>query len=249
MIDGKRVVAVICARGGSKGLPGKNIRLLGGKPMIEWSIEAALGSEVLDRILVSTDDPAIASAARDAGVAVPFLRPAHLAGDDANLIDAIFHALEAGGECCDYVVLLQATSPLRLAADIDMCVQQCLVRQAPAAATICETTKSPYWMFHLRQDQTVELVVPRDEVGHMRQALPATFAANGAVYVAEVEWLRKERTFWRQGQTVGCLMPLDRSVDVDTLLDFRLAEILLPDRTAGGGGLTPSNPPTTVRRS
>lgn len=230
MIDGKRVVGVICARGGSKGLPGKNVRPLAGRPMIAWTVEAALQSEVMDRVLVSTDDEAIAQAARNAGAEVPFLRPPELASDAANVVDAIFHALETAGESCDYVVLLQATSPLRVAADIDACVRLCRERQAPAAATLCQCAKSPYWTFHLNDNGTVRLTIERDEVGHQRQALPQTYSANGAVYVAETEWLCRERTFWRPGLTVGVEMPAERSIDVDTLMDFQLADLLMAER-------------------
>jgi CMP-N-acetylneuraminic acid synthetase len=227
MIGDRKVSAVICARGGSKGLPGKNIRPLCGRPMIAWSIEAARQSAFLDRILVSTDDPAIAQAARDAGIDVPFLRPAELATDDANLIDAILHALDTSGDTPHYVVLLQATSPLRTGADIDGCLRLCHEKVAHAAASVCEADKSPYWMFHLNEDGSVRPVIPREEVGFLRQALPTVWTANGAVYVAEVDWLRREGTFWRPGITLGYPMPRDRSVDIDSLLDFHLAELLL----------------------
>lgn len=230
MVDGKRITAVICARGGSKGLPGKNVRALGGKPMIAWSVVAAMGSRYLDRTLVSTDDPAIAEAARQAGAEVPFLRPAELADDSANIVDAVLHAVDTSADACDYVVLLQATSPLRLAQDIDGCIALCLSRGAPAAATLCEAGKSPFWMFHLSADQTVDLVIPRDAVGFLRQALPPAYAPNGAVYVAHRDWLREHRTFWRPGTTLGHLMPAERSVDVDSLMDFRLAELLIAER-------------------
>lgn len=229
MIGGRTVTAVICARGGSKGLPGKNIRPLGGRPLIAWSVAAAKASALVDRVLVSTDDPEIAAAARDAGVEVPFLRPAELATDTANLVDAVIHALDTAGDRTDYVVLLQATSPLRTAEDIDGCIRLCAEHTAFAAATICEADKSPYWMFHLNDDRSVRLVIPRDEVGFLRQALPAAWAANGAVYVADAVWLRQERTFWRQGVTLGYPMPRERSVDIDNLLDFRLAELLITD--------------------
>lgn len=229
MIGNRSATAVICARGGSKGLPGKNVRPLGGRPMIAWSVKAARESALIDRILVSTDDPEIAQAARDAGADVPFLRPAELATDTANLVDAIIHALDVSADRSDYVVLLQATSPLRIAADIDGCLRLCHERDAQAAATVCEPDKSPYWMFHLDDDGTCRLVIPRDEIGTARQDLPQVWAPNGAVYVARADWLRRERTFWRQGVTLGYVMPRERSVDIDTLLDFRMAEILMQD--------------------
>jgi CMP-N-acetylneuraminic acid synthetase len=227
VIEGNRCVGVICARGGSKGLPGKNIRSLCGRPMIAWSIEAARESQFLDRVLVSTDDIEIAEAARAAGEPVPALRPAHLAGDDANIVDAVLHAIDTEAPQADYAVLLQATSPLRRAEDIDACIRLCIGKGVPAAASVTEAGKNPYWMFHLNPDGTVRLVIERDEVGFLRQALPQAWVANGAIYVAQVEWLRRERTFWRQGMTLAYPMPAERSVDVDTLLDFRWAEFLM----------------------
>lgn len=225
-----RILALVCARGGSKGLPGKNVRPLAGRPVIAWSVEAAMGASLVDRVVVSTDDPAIAEAARAAGAEVPFLRPAELASDTAGIYDVIFHALDSLDEQPSHVVLLQATSPLRIAADIDGCIRLCLDQGAPAAATLCEPGKSPYWMFHLGPDGTVRPVIACDGPGGRRQDLPAAWAPNGAVYVAETAWLRRERNFWKAGVTLGYVMPPERSVDIDSLLDFRLAELLMGDR-------------------
>lgn len=227
MIGGKRVLAVIAARGGSKGLPGKNIRLLGGRPLIAWSVEAAKGSALLDRVVVSTDDADIAAAARAAGAEAPFLRPPELATDDANIVDAVLHVVDTLGDTADYVVLLQATSPLRLAADIDSCLRLCVEAGAPAACGVTPAPKSPYWMFRLDAEGRVHPLIERDaSPGEQRQALPPAYLANGAVFVARTDWLRQERTFWRPGITLGYVMPPERSVDIDTVLDFRLAEVL-----------------------
>lgn len=222
------ILAVIAARGGSKGLPGKNVRLLGGRPMIAWTVAAARGASLLGRVVVSTDDAGIADAARAAGAEVPFLRPADLATDDANVVDAVLHVIDTLGEAPDHVVLLQATSPLRQACDIDGCIRQCLESGAPAACSVTPAPKSPYWMFSLDAGGRVHPVIEREErPGEQRQALPSAYVANGAVYVAETGWLRRERTFWRPGVTLGYVMPPERSVDIDTLLDFRVAEVLM----------------------
>jgi CMP-N-acetylneuraminic acid synthetase len=226
MINGIRCVAVICARGGSKGLPGKNIRPFAGRPMIAWTVAAALASELLDRVVVSTDDAAIADAARAAGGDVPFLRPPELATDDASIVDAVLHALDTLGEPAGYAVMLQATSPLRSAADIDACIRLCGSRGAPSASTLCEAPKSPYWMFHLNADGAVQPVVPITDITQQRQQLPQAWVANGGVFVAEREWLRRERTFWKPGITLGCPMPFERSIDIDTEWDFRFGELL-----------------------
>lgn len=220
-----RILAVIAARGGSKGLPRKNILPLAGRPMIAWSIEATKTATLLDRTVVSTDDPEIAEVARTAGAEVPFLRPAELATDSASIIDALFHAVDALAETPDYLVLLQATSPLRTGADIDECIRACLDGGAAAAATITPAAKPPYWMFLRDERGRVRPVIERD-AQEQRQALPPTFAPTGAVFVAQTEWLRRERSFWKAGETVGVVIPPERSVDVDSDMDFRFAEFL-----------------------
>lgn len=231
MIGGRRILAVIAARGGSKGVPRKNVMPLAGRPLINWTIQAAQGAILLDRTIVSTDDAEIADTAREAGAEVPFLRPEILAGDNANVVDALLHAIDTLQENPDYVVLLQATSPLRLSQDIDCCIRLCHEHNAPAACGVTLAAKSPYWMFHLDHDHRVNLVVPRNMTsGEQRQTLPDAYVANGAVYVARTEWLRCERTFWVPGLTLGYVMPPERSVDIDTYLDFKLAEVLARDR-------------------
>ena len=131
MIGDKSVLALIPARGGSKGVPGKNIRPAGGKPLIAWTIEAAKCSRYIDRLILSTDDPAIVAVAKQFGCDVPFMRPAELATDQADSMVVVRHALQAIGERYDYLVLLQPTSPLRIAADIDAAVERCLQSDAP----------------------------------------------------------------------------------------------------------------------
>lgn len=123
MIDGRRILAVVLARGGSKGLPGKNLMAVGGRPMIAWSVKAASESRLVDRAIVSTDDPAIADAARAAGGDVPFLRPVEFARDESSVHEAMVDVLDRIGEVFDYVVALQATSPLRIGADIDGAIE------------------------------------------------------------------------------------------------------------------------------
>lgn len=224
MIGDARVLGVICARGGSKGLPGKNVRPLGGKPLIAWSVAAARQSGLLDRVVVSTDDDAIAEAARTAGADVPFRRPAELSDDGANLVDVVLHAVDTLAEDFRYVVLLQATSPFRSGADIDACLDLCRRTDAPSANSVCVAEQSPYWMFTQTPDGRLELLIPRERMGFRRQDLPTVYAPNGAVYACQVDWLRRERTFWLPGVTLGHLMPPERSVDIDTALDFHVAE-------------------------
>jgi CMP-N-acetylneuraminic acid synthetase len=124
------------------------------------------------------------------------------------------------------VVLLQATSPLRTGADIDACIRLCHDSGAPAAATVCEVSKSPFWMFTLGTDLRVRRLLDSHPIGNRRQNLPKVYAANGAVYVARPDWLRAAGTFWTD-ETAGHVMPAERSVDVDSELDFKLAQLLL----------------------
>lgn len=219
------MLALIPARGGSKGLPGKNIRPLKGRPLIGWSIEAARASRYVSRIVVSSDDEEILAVARDQGAETPFRRPASLAGDATPGMDVVLHALDqlAGFE---WVVLLQPTSPLRLAADIDAAIEQCLKTNAPACVSVCEAPASPWWMFEVGAECRMRSFLPAEQRPVRRQDLPDLYALNGAVYVAKTEWLRMSLSFLTE-ETVAYVMPPARSVDIDTLFDFQLAECLL----------------------
>jgi len=223
MIEGRTVLAVVPARGGSKGLPGKNIRPLAGKPLIAWTLECAAQSRYIDRCIVSTDDPEIADVARVWGGDVPFLRPAELARDDTPGIAPVIHALEQIGGY-DLVVLLQPTSPLRTPTDIDGCLEKLTASGAPACVSVTLADQSPYWMYTLTERETIRPVLEGIDRAVPRQKLPEVYMLNGAVYAAEVDWLKKSRSFLTE-ETAAFVMPRERSVDIDTLDDFILAEI------------------------
>ena len=174
MYKGKSNLAVIIARGGSKGLPGKNLRALGGKPLIAWTIEAAARSRYLDRVVLSSDDAQIIAVARRWGCEVPFVRPAHLAADDVPAVDPLLHAAQFVGGA-DYVTLLQPTSPFRTSADIDGCIARCIDSGAPSCVTVAPVRKSPAWMFHLEADQLRPVLGGSVDV-YLRQQLPPAFA-------------------------------------------------------------------------
>lgn len=224
MINGKSIIAIIPARGGSKGLPRKNVRLLGGKPLLAWTIEAAHASRYLDRVILSSDDDEIISVAASFGCDVPFKRDPTLASDAATSIEVVIDALE---RCSGYdlVVLLQPTSPLRTAQDIDKAIEQCETLDAPACVSVCETEQSPYWMFTLEREAYLLPIVQRPLLAR-RQDLPSTYILNGAVYVARTDWLLKERTFIST-TTVAYVMPASRSVDIDTEEDFHQVQTSL----------------------
>lgn len=223
MIDGKSVLAIIPARGGSKGVPQKNIRLLAGKPLISWAIEEAGKSKYIDRIIVSTDDPVIAQTARQFGGDVPFLRPSELARDDTPGIAPVLHALDELPTKYDLVVLLQPTSPLRTIEDIDGCIGQLITTKSKSCVSVVEPDKSPFWTYSI--DDKECLVPLLDNKFDRRQDIPSVYALNGAVYVAESAWLKSKKSFVST-ETVAYIMPRERSIDIDTELDLEICNIL-----------------------
>lgn len=226
MIGTEKVLAVIAARGGSKGLPRKNVLPVGGKPMIAWSVGAALQSCHVDRVILSTDDAEIMAAARAAGCDVPFARPPELACDSAAIGPALIHALDTVAEHYDWLVLLQATSPLRTAADIDACLELAVAAGAPAVISVTVPSKSPYWMCSLDADGRMKPLLDPGEGVDRRQLLPQVYVPNGAVYVARTAWFRKTKTF-TSPDTRAYTMPAERSVDVDYWIDLVVADALL----------------------
>ena len=227
MIAGGKVLAVIPARGGSKGVPGKNIRKVGGKPLIAWSIDAARSSRFVDRVILSSDDAGIIRVASAQGCEAPFVREARLAQDDTPTIDVVLDALE---RCpgYDWALLLQPTSPLRTAADIDRAVERCLLHDAPACVSVCQVQESPYWMFTLHADDRLQPLLP-DVQPTRRQDLPPVYTLNGAIYLARADWLRQNRKFISQG-TVAYEMPVERSIDLDTESDFHQLQTILENQ-------------------
>lgn len=217
MIEGKRVLAVIPARGQSKGVPRKNIRMICGKALIAYTIEAARRSRYIDRLVVSTEDPEIRQIAMTYDAEV-LNRPPHLAEDETPGIDPVLHALES----CpgfDYVVLLQPTSPLRTVKHIDEALEHCLYQKAPACVSVCAADTTPQRLFELDQTHHLKRFMPV-EGAPRRQDLPPFYVLNGAVYIADVEWLKQERRFVAS-KTVAYLMSRDNSLDIDSELDMQ----------------------------
>ena len=182
MFADKRVLAVITARGGSKGLPRKNLLPLGGLPLVVWSIKAGQAASYVDRLIVSSDDSEIIETCRTAGCEAPFVRPASLAQDTSDIGPALVHALdqlEAAGETFDLLVLLQATSPFRTGDDIDNCIRKCVEAEAPACLTLCTPEKSPYLALRLGPGDTLEPLHPEVFDGdRRRQGLAPAFVPN-----------------------------------------------------------------------
>lgn len=222
-----KTLALIPARGGSKGIPRKNINMIAGKPLIAWTIEAALASTLLDGVVVSTDNAEIAEVALRYGAQVPFLRPAELARDETPGVEPVLHALQQLPDY-DAVLLLQPTSPLRSSADIDACLALAREREAVSVVSVSEPDAHPDWMYRMTATQQLEkLLVSQSKT--RRQDLPTVLTLNGALYFANADWLRYSRTLLAE-ETLAYVMPADRSVDIDTPLDWKFAELLLNEK-------------------
>jgi CMP-N,N'-diacetyllegionaminic acid synthase len=219
VMQASKILALIPARGGSKGLPRKNVLPAGGKPLIAWTVEAALSSKCVSRVVLSSDDDEIIAAAKAAGCEVPFRRPPELAGDNTSAMDVVFHALDnlPGYE---YIVLLQPTSPLRLGSDIDGAVDLLKIHKAPSCVSVSEVDQSPYWMYNLNAHSILSHLIDPIHKLYRRQDLPPTYILNGAIYIAKVDWLLLSRSFIGK-ETVGYVMPKSRSIDIDDAVDFQ----------------------------
>jgi CMP-N,N'-diacetyllegionaminic acid synthase len=228
------VIGLITARGGSKSMPRKNILPLAGKPLIAWTIEAARSSRFLSRVLVSTDDPEIAKVAAAWGAEIPFMRPAELAGDTTPHVLVVEHAVrwleEAEGSRPEYVLMLQPTSPLRTAEDIDGAITFAREREAIAVVSVSPMDRHPYLSKRILADGTLAEFVTSDIAYLRRQDLPPAYALNGALYLNRSDSLLRDHTFVPPG-VLGYVMPPERSLDVDTPWDFHLVEMILQDRS------------------
>lgn len=228
MLNGKRVFAIVPARGGSKSVPGKNIKLLGGKPLLSWSIDVAKQVPEIDRIIVSTDDEEIASVGSSAGAEI-YTRPAHLATDEALVIDALkdlIETLRVEGDEPEWVILLEATCPLRIPEDVRACLKLVSDGSYDSVATFKEAELNPHraWRFI---DGVPEVFIPGAVPWLPRQKLPKAYQLNGAVYVFRAKLLAEEARSLLVGRLGAVLMPRDRSQDIDDSVDFMIAEALL----------------------
>ncbi len=233
------VLGVITARGGSKGLPGKNLRLLGGLPLITHTIRAARESRLLGELLVSTDDPKIAEVARGAGAKVPFLRPPDLASDEASVWLAVRHAVEYWERIESHPIsavgLLQPTSPLRTGSDIDACILRFRELDADMCATAVVSHDSPYFNMVEIVPGSAPFVRPCSPLmrnSFRRQDSPQVYALNGAVYIVRRSILDTFDNQFQVGRFAIVEMPRSRSVDIDSQEDFELAEWLLANAGA-----------------
>lgn len=229
MYKDNRILCVIPARGGSKGLPGKNIKELLGKPLIAYSIEQAKKSRYIDRVIVSTESEEIAEIAKKYGAELPFIRPLELASDDSSIFDVLLHAIDwmetKEKYVFDILVLLHVTAPLRNTEDIDNCIELLVEKDADNVFSVAEAHRNPYFnMVELDKNNAVKPVKNGNFVN--RQSAPRVFDMNASTYVWWKEILKKKKSTFLE-KTCIYIMPKERSVDIDDFMDFKIAEMFL----------------------
>lgn len=225
-----KTLAIIPARGGSKGVPGKNIKMLAGKPLIAWTIETAFAADCLDRVVVSTDAPEIRDICVRYGAEAPFLRPKAIAEDDTSDLPVYQHALQwledHEGYRPEIIVWLRPTAPLRTASDIEGAVERLVADSPDWVRSVCEVEHHPFWMYRL---DGLTMLPFQDGIDIRdycrRQLLPPVYRINGAVDVAWRKTIAEEKLYC--GRLEAYVMPASRSIDIDTEMDFVLAETIL----------------------
>lgn len=230
-----KILALIPARGGSKRLPGKNIRPLGGKPLIVWSIDAANDIPEICDILVSTDDPAIAAICKDAGASVPWVRPAELATDTAGSVDVALHALswyESKNGAIDGLMLLQPTSPFRTRETIQRGIYLFARHERQAVIGVSPVSDHPLWTMRI-EDGFLKPYIEGYGFQSRSQDLPPAYSINGCFYLICPAELRSRRSFVGNWTIPLLIESHEESLDIDTEWDCRIAQSILLERTAG----------------
>ena len=228
MINNKKILAIIPARGGSKRLPRKNILEINGKPLISWSIEAGLNSKYIDKVIVSTDNEEIKKVSNVYNIEV-IDRPSELATDTATTFDALEHAILSLKEKYDYILLLQATSPLRNTTHIDEAIEIINNKNSNSVVSVSEMDHSPLWSNTLPEDKSMKGFL-REEVKSKRsQDLEPYYQLNGAIYICKTEVLLKEKTFFIEDNIFAYIMDKKYSADIDEKIDFKIAELIMKE--------------------
>lgn len=228
-----RVLGIIPARGGSKGVPRKNLRRLAGKPLLQYTAEAALASTGLSRIILTTEDAEIAEAGRQCGIEVPFLRPESLARDDTPMLPVIRHAvqtIENTGERYDAICLLQPTNPLRKPEDIDNCIRLLEEQEADSVVSMLPVPVefNPHWVWFSDSDGYLRIATGEEMPIPRRQELPAAWHREGSVYVTRRDILVERNTFYGT-RMVGYMMDPEKTVNIDTMEDWTRAEKMIEE--------------------
>lgn len=220
------ILAIIPARGGSKGIPRKNIKNLAGKPLIAWTIEEAKKSRYITRLILSSDDDEIIEVAKTYGCEVPFKRPAELSQDQSSGMEPVLHAIQ---ECpgYDYVLLLQPTSPFRTVEDIDNCLKMVIENDYTFCVSVTESEETPYWMYTIENESMIPLIKNPPAT---RQELNKTYSLNGALYIAKTEDFIKKKNFLNN-DTTPFKMSKEHSYDIDERMDFKICNWLMEEKT------------------
>jgi len=228
MLNGKTFLAIIPARGGSKRLPRKNVLDLAGKPLVAWTIEAAIESKYIDKVVVSSDDHEILTVAKEYG-AVILKRPDELANDTSTSFEAVEHAISqnSGFDC---VVLLQATSPLRTTSHIDEAITSFEDKHADAVISVCEMEHSPLWSNTLPKDGAMVNFLSHEVLNKRSQDLESYYRLNGAIYIVTISSLLDEKTFFLEKNVFSYVMSKNCSVDIDEDIDFYMADKLMQNK-------------------
>lgn len=225
------MLAIIPARGGSKGLPGKNIKLLNGKPLISYTIEAALKAKEIDKVIVTTDSIEIADVAKKYGADIPFIRPKYLAEDNSSAVDVYLHAAEYimnnyGCDLQNFVVLLP-TAPLRDESEIDNAIRMWKAKNATTLISMVEAEIPASWYYRMNEDGLIKNAgFDEKKAIKNRQANDKYYIPNGAIYILDYDLLREKRTYYTK-DTLGYIMPRKKSVDIDSIDDFEYVEYLM----------------------
>lgn len=226
-----RILGLIPARGGSKGVPGKNIKLLGGKPLLEYTSAVAKASKYLSKIVVSSDDDNIIEVAKTLGVEVPFKRPAHLAVDTAPTLQVINHALDffaSQGEFFEAVCLLQVTAPFRNVAFLDQAIERFIESDSDALISVLEVPQdyNPHWVFEANENDILRISTGEEHIISRRQDLPKAFHRDGSIYITKTEVLQKQSSLY--GKRIAYIeSPKEWYVNIDTQADWEKAERLV----------------------
>ena len=227
MHKNKRIVCIIPARGGSKGLPGKNIKMFCGLPLIVHTINQAKGSRLIDRVIVSTDNKKIADISRRYEAEVPFIRPKHLAQDKTSTIEVLLHAmdwLKKDNYTFDILLLLHATAPLRTVNDINNCIKLLFKKNVSNVFSVTPAHRNPY--FNMVEIKRSKVTLSKNGNYASRQFAPEVFDMNSSIYAWWKDILKKEKKTFLKGSRIY-IMPKERSIDIDDYIDFKLAEILV----------------------
>ncbi|MCX5715312.1 MAG: acylneuraminate cytidylyltransferase family protein [Candidatus Omnitrophica bacterium] len=231
MHKNKKILCLIPARDGSKGIPKKNIKPLMGKPLIAWTIGQAKKSKYIDRIIVSTDSEEIAGISRRYGAQTPFLRPEGLSRDSSTGMDVILHAIgwmEKNDKTYDLLIYLQPTSPLRTSKDIDNAIELLFLKKAQSIISVCEAEHHPYLMNILPKDKCMKGFIKKGHVNKNRQELAPFYRLNGAIFLSRWDYIKQRKSFFGK-KAFAYVMPAESSIDIDKRIDFKFAEFMFMD--------------------